>query len=587
MSKSFKVVAFLAVTAMILASPVFGQTSNTSNATAGVFTSDVDDSMSVHDYSNVEFGKWFGFIGFGGTVQSVSGSPGNDYQIDLPLQLGFATRFGGSEGEGEEGEAKSGGLYLGLFYAGNMLSIEEDWTQVAVRAFDPISQQQTDKSTITDYSSAVTARTNTISSNNELQALIGVAGMGFRVRFAEDVKETTWPDRTITVTEDAGGVKTHTTGDIVDYTNIVGTLSPAIQWGMHLDAGSIKIRPLVTAAFTIGLDKETNDRRIPGGGSYTTVNGEVVGTDDVYSSGFKAGYFTPSINVGAGIDFENFSLDVGYGIGFPIYKNKYDVAGFKGTAGIARWGYDDPTSPGDPYTLNTENHAATTTSIATTAIASDAIIDITDYKSYLTHDIRLGFLTDKEVAEGLQLGLNAGADFIIESYVDENYVLTLNRNETRQNNGALSYLNTKTEQEIRGEITTTNFTELSIKPYVNIGASYALVPNRLTVNAGVAMRPCEFTNTVTRTSTQNDTVTKDRTYTSGGDLLTETVTTGGDNEVVDGIDVVNKWNYFGVDFGAGFVFNFTEKMTLDTFVGISDTFDLNIFNFNVLFSVKF
>ena len=93
MSKSFKVAALIAVTAMILAAPVFAQTSNTNSATAGLYKTDVDKATHVHDYTDVSINKWAGFIGGG---------------IDngFPIQLGFAKKFGG----GEEGSGGIGGV---------------------------------------------------------------------------------------------------------------------------------------------------------------------------------------------------------------------------------------------------------------------------------------------------------------------------------------------------------------------------------------------------------------------------------------------------------------------------------------------
>jgi len=579
MSRSFRVAAILAVTALILAAPVFGQQSNTSRATAEVFTSDVDDSMSVYDYSGVEFDKWFGFIGYGGAVTDTKTGVS-----DLPLQMGFATRFGGSEGEGED-EGKSGGLYLGLFYAGNLLQIEENYDKNAVRNFDLDNQVQRDKITTTSYQ----GYTNTISSNNELQALIGVNGMGFKVRFAEDVKETTYPNKDITITENHDGTVTHSSGNIIDYSNVDGILSPSVEWGMALDVGSITIRPLVGLGVEIGLLKTISNSRIKGqSDSYTTIDGVVVGSDTIYHDGLNESYATPNINVGAGIDigefnllgiiFENVTMDVGYGISLPIYRNKYDVAGFSNTAGRVIWDGSSTT---------------TSKSIDTTETASFADLLIYDYSSYHIHDISLGLLTHKEVAEGLKLGLSMGIGLNIEAYKYDRYHLQLEKNETNYNNDALSSGDTTTEIETRSFGSTEDYTQLSIEPYINIGASYALVPNRLSINAGVAMKPAAYQNTITRTSTygdgtlDGDNVKTEKRKNKNGDVIFEEVTITGGGAITDTVDVSGHWDFFDVNFTAGFVFNFTEKLALDTYVGVTSAFRLNVVDLNVLFSVKF
>ncbi|MDR1905075.1 MAG: hypothetical protein LBQ88_22695 [Treponema sp.] len=47
------------ITVLALTMPAAAQVSNTSQATAGNFTTDVDDYLDVHSYSGVEFDKWF------------------------------------------------------------------------------------------------------------------------------------------------------------------------------------------------------------------------------------------------------------------------------------------------------------------------------------------------------------------------------------------------------------------------------------------------------------------------------------------------------------------------------------------------
>jgi len=93
MKKSFLITAVCAVILMGLAIPLGAQTaytdvgsleSNTSAATAGLFTNSVDDFMNVHDYTGVltEGAKWFGFI----TGKNIAGGM---------LDAGYARNFGG------------------------------------------------------------------------------------------------------------------------------------------------------------------------------------------------------------------------------------------------------------------------------------------------------------------------------------------------------------------------------------------------------------------------------------------------------------------------------------------------------------
>jgi len=544
MSKSFKVAAVFAVTALILGAavfgpPVYGQTSNTNNATAGVFSNDVDKSLSVHDYSGVAFDKWFGFIGYGGST--------NIY----PIQLGYATRF-------------DSGLYLGTYYSGNIIEAREDWDETVRRNFDPADQTQTSKITSTVY-----GNNNTIGSTNQIQVLIGAAGMGFRVGFRESVTETTYPNGTITITENKNGTVTHTDGDILEYSKVVGSLTPSLRWGTVIALDSFKVRPVVEATVNIGLNSEVNDYlAVP----YTTIDGELIGTETINHEGNSSGYVNPNILVGARFDFAEFKLEFSYNIGFSIYNNSYDASGLSGsTPGTVSWA---------------NASTATATSVATTQTTNQATLTINE-QSDLNHGILLGVYFEKEVAEGLKLGLRTGTRVYIDTYNWDEYTLTLYKNETRYNNAALSSSNTRTENETRTFGKTTDYTRFRLNPFVNVGATYALVPGRFTVNAGVGLTPFGYSSVVTRTSELTGDVTRSKTYNDKGDVTSETVTVNQGTAPVDTVTVNNTWSNLGVALRGGFAFNFTDSMSLDTYIGSSSTFTLDATVFNVLFSVKF
>jgi hypothetical protein len=559
MSKSFKVAALVAVTAMFLAAPVFvqpvyAQESNTSKATAGVFTSDVDDSQDVHFYTGVEFDKWFGFIGYGGSVTT------------NPVSLGYATRFGD--------------LYLGTWYSGNVVRIRENWTEEVVTDYDPNSQIKTGSSeTTTTYPYDNSGIANTISSNNEIGVLIGVAGMGIKVGFAESVTERTFPNNynnsKIVATNNGDGTISYDSG-IVEHSDVSGKLSPSLQWGMSLEAGDVTIRPKVTLGVDIGLSNRVYDTR----GAYTTADGKVLGTDTITRSGRSADAITPYFEVGAGIDLDGYSIDFSYGLDIGIYSNSYDASGIGGsTLGTVSW----------------SGSTATTTTIATTDTQKTANLNIND-QSFLNHSVHLGYYTDKEIASGLKLGLYAGADVGINTSTSDQYTLGLTSNKTVYNNAALSTNNTGSESEARGPSTVETETELTIEPFVNIGASYELIPGRFTVNAGIALRPLAYTNTVTRTSeTSGKTVTKTKSLNHRGEVTSETVSvSGGGDSTTDSVEVDNTWDYFRAGLFGGFVFNFNDNLALDLSTGgyiTSDVgnqnFTTNIANLNVLFTFKF
>jgi len=70
--------------------------SNTNKATEGRFSTDVDNFMGPTDWQGIELNKAFGFLGYGGGSR--------------PVNAGFAT--------------KTGPLFLGAWYTGNIVSFD-------------------------------------------------------------------------------------------------------------------------------------------------------------------------------------------------------------------------------------------------------------------------------------------------------------------------------------------------------------------------------------------------------------------------------------------------------------------------------
>jgi len=580
MSRICKVAAFAAAI-LILAAPVFAQTeieSNTYKATAGVFTNEIDDSMSVIDYAGVEFEKWFGFIGYGG------------YNGDTPIQVGFATKLGG--------------LYVGLFFTGNAMGIDENWNEEVETTYDLDSQLKTNIKTTKQFTTGTQ-----VSSNNEFGLLLGVADMGFKIGFWENVTEILDPERTIETTDALTGTIYHDKGDIVNYSHIEGILSPSLTWGTTFDVGSFQIKPKIKFGIGFGLDSTVDNYRLnytytppgpdgnpPGnwdgpGSSYDTEDGKVVGPETIYYTGYNGRYIRPDFEAGATIDFENFSLDFSYGLGISVYSNSYNDSGFSGDVkGTVSW------------SGNTE----TSSSIDTTTTTKHTILDIEELTD-ISHSIHLGFYKDKEVAEGLKLGIYAGVDFGISSTNTDAYTLVLERTEVKYNNDALSSNNYSTETERRGRTETAdpgtyfplseNVSEFTLEPFVNIGASYALFPGRFTINTGIGLRPFGYTSIITKSSSKDEVVTKTKNFNSNGDVISENVTVGtdtpGNGQTYDNINVQNKLSYLDAGLCGGFVFYFTDKLSLDLtvngiFSGIgSSNFELNGADVTVMLGFKF
>jgi hypothetical protein len=543
MSKSFKVAALVAVTAMFLAAPVFAPRayaqSPTSLATAGVFSGEGDDAMDVHWYSGVEFDKGIVFAGNDGTLPS----------------LGYATRFGD--------------LYFSTWYSGNIVSEDSSETQRVVTDYDLVRQLSTGKTTTTTYDS------QSVSSKNGIGFLFGVAGMGIKVGFAEDL--TTWknPDRTVSVYEDSDGKSKTYTSEIAEFSQIKGSLVPSIVWGMSIDAGDIVIRPKVSAVFDIHQDSQILNTK----GTYDTFNGAPVGDDVTNYTGYQRDYFAPTVGVGLGFELESFTLGIDYGFSTKVYNNSYDVLGRSGdVAGTVSWS--------NGSTTIAESLDKTTTTTAGTVVFDEI--------TYFNHEITPSFWQEKEVTDGLTLGFSVSVPIGIELTTNEsswNYQ-SIKKEEYKFD----KFRNNTTVNESFGlanRITSTS--AFSLEASFSIGAKYDVVPDRFTVKAGAGFTPVSFTSTATTYSNGSASAQghKDTIYDADGKVVSETFdvqqnqnpwASTNSNTVEDSVKVETEWNGFSAWAGGGFTFSFTNSLSVDAaFFGDSSGGG----GVQVLFSLKY
>jgi len=578
MNKKFKVLGLIALTALIVAMPVLAQDapaelqSNTSRSTAGLFGTDVDDSMSVHGYSNVEFGAWAGFIGWGGELSN-GNATGN------PLSIGYATNVGA--------------LYLGAWYTGNVMAFNNTKTEIVTGNYDLNRQLQTNTVTSTQFEGFETT------SNNQLEVLVGVADMGFKVGFWENMTVRQNPDRTVTVTEETNGnrITYDRDFDIDAYREYKGHLMPSLTWGMELSAGPLTIRPTAAFALDIFRDKRilsrfgVEDNSDPDNlfDTYTTINGNVEGLDRSTFVGHSRGYVAPIINVGAEVDLPfgsifDMTAEVGYGINFRIFRNNYDPSGMNGRVnGEVNW-------TGSRQQVDTRWDRVITTELAR--------LDF-DEKTYFHHDINLGLTMVNEVSESFKFGIYTGIPFEITSASSDTY-FKLHRTTTTEFNSGLSSAGRVVETEEFRPGRLENESTFAIKPVVNLGAVYQLFPGRFAINAGIGVKPLEFTRTVT-TTTRNSHVSISNTKTSdlNGNVLSETISLLDEDRQATTLDstenkveVNREWERFGAEIWGGFMFNFNENAAIDLSAGAGTSpgraaFNLDVFNLNVLFSMKF
>jgi hypothetical protein len=261
---------------------------------------------------------------------------------------------------------------------------------------------------------------------------------------------------------------------------------------------------------------------------------------------------------------------------------------------------------------------STARSLATTVTTTTGAVGINE-KTEIRHSITPSFYYSSEIADGLNLGFSASLPVGIIVGTDTTDWKWSQITKTEYNNAALKALNNRVENVSSHNDGLTETTEFSIGLNAAVGASYALIPGRFTVNAGIGITPVDFTSTTTKFSrgSINETNTY-KTYDADGKLTGETVTFQyydadtdtvtkpvTSDQVEDKVTVTNTWEACTAVAAAGFTFNLGDNVALDMSVyarsnytdfdqqnstlknSNSNGFNLELTNVQVLFSFKF
>jgi len=577
MKKRIMITAVCAVIVMGLTMPLAAQTqgnriefdlgdleSNTLKATAGLFTNDIDDFMSVHDYDGVlsSENKWFGFL----SGKNMAGGV---------IDVGYARIFGG--------------IYVGAWYRGNVFRTggSGDYeTKTVTPDYDDDLEILNSKTETTSFKDAWNESTNNI------EFLIGVKGMGIKVGFFESTSTNknkgpaewnfedtdgdgiadSWVPRSITVTDYMDGQKEYTNAVDV-YTNSQTYLKPYAGWGGSFTVAGMDISPFANIGFGMYGDKLIYKYR-----NYTEVNGEEQDVQTFISNGHNNGYMEPYGEVGAYLDLPQkrsaaaMSVGISYGFNMRLYKNSADGLGSVG--GTVNWGsgYID---------LETEY-------IDRTITETNMTYNINE-KSYMGHTIVPSYKITGEPAENFKLGFTAEVPIRIISESSNNYDKQIQKEVTKYDWDIPGTVRERERTTYYGKDKTST---LGIDLNLAIGASYQLVPGRFGINAGISASPIRYEHTVVRTipsSTYSVTTTKETQDDGSVTVNDKTVTLTPNPE--DKVEITDIWNQYTAQLGGGFTFNFTPKIALDLAVSggsYSDNdFNLNLTTLNVIFTFKF
>ena len=528
MLKMGKTMVLAAIIALALALPLSAQlnsNSNTSSATAGMFGNDVDDYMDYHYWSDVSFDKWFGFAGWNVPIMSGSSVP----------SLGYATNFAG--------------LYLAAWFNGNIMSVGSGSKTETTSTAPGVSTSYT---TYSSNSSRITA-------SNHLSVLVGMQNMGIKVGFLQEISRNKLkgPSGTQFGTQDlGGGVRQHI--EVVEYAYRDNYFTPYVGWGGVFGV----LKPYATLGLTF-----VNDRSFNTYTEYQTENGQRGGETIRNNSGYKRNYVSPGLVLGVKYDLDDILplpsvVGIQYDVNFRINSNNdYSASGIDGKAkGEVSWG--------PATTVITRPTGSTTTTVNTRTI------DVNE-KSEWNHTFTPSITMSEEIASGLKLGLGAELPIAITAQKDDEYTDTLYRYVVTGTGATTNETYTHTPNGL------TKTTTFGVGLTLAVGATYQLVPNRFSINAGIEGTPLGFSNTTTKTS--------DNGAATGYSITGGTRTNDTTPQYMPDTKATNfQWSSFSYTASGGFTFYYNPKAAIDMAITSSGgNGNLSLTDVNVLLILNF
>jgi len=553
MQKKVLVMALTAIIALVLAMPVAAQTnnpssslgtlsSNTSMATAGIFKNDVDNFIHYYNYSKVfrDDTKFFSFL----TGRNIAGGM---------LDAGFAS--------------DSGNIYFGVWYRGNIFRVSNVAETHTIRpTWDNDQEKLLQTTETTRY------QTKWQESANQIEFLFGVAGHGIKVGFLESLASDQNPGTgTITITDNKNGHKDYDR-ETVSYENSQGYLKPYLGWGTNIEISGAKLMPFVDLGLQIYNNTFVNNYR-----SYTEINGVKQNIISDVGAGRSQGFLQPYGVVGVRMDIANentTTLEIKYGFDMRLYNNSYDATGLSGSVdGTVNWG-NGYVNRVNSFLDRTETDTDITLSI--------------NKSSSMNHVITPTYKVAGQPAEGLNLGFSIVVPITITSESASSYSdnYTYSKIDFITDKALNSETNTKTSTYGQNSETSS----LSVALNMNFGASYKLIPNRFTINAGISATPTTYIHREVKTLPNSvvSIVTTKGTDGSGNTIENKTVTPSTNNNS-DIIEITDYWNQWTATLFGGFTFYFNSNTALDLGVvyGNANTFNLDLTTVNVIFTFKY
>jgi len=402
-----------------------------------------------------------------------------------------------------------------------------------------------------------------------------VAGHGIKVGFLESLASDQNPGTgTITITDNKNGHKDYDR-ETVSYENSQGYLKPYLGWGTNIEISGAKLMPFVDLGLQIYNNTFVNNYR-----SYTEINGVKQNIISDVGAGRSQGFLQPYGVVGVRMDIANentTTLEIKYGFDMRLYNNSYDATGLSGSV-------DGTVSWGNGYVKSVNNY------LDRTETDTDITLTINN-SSYMSHVITPTYKIVGTPAEGLNLGFSMVVPITItsqssSSYADNYYFKKIDYiTDNAMNSETTAKTRTYNSQG-------TETSSLSIALNMNFGASYKLIPNRFTINAGISATPTSYTHSEVKTlpNSVDSIVTTKTTDGSGNTTEGKTVTASTSNDS-DIISIRDYWNQWTATLFGGFTFYFNSYTALDLGVvsgnNPANTFNLDLTTVNVIFTFKY
>lgn len=548
MNRKGKMMALLtAAVSLVALAPLAAQASKTNSATAGIFETDVDNFMGVTEYSTVEMEKQFGYIGYDSNM----------------LGLGYARKLGG--------------LYLGTYYNGNILNtVDNPQDNISVETEDTIENGEvssTKKTTTHDFNNSKK------STDNEFNVLLGLAGMGFKLDFYENLEVSNKWDgaNNETIEDSADGSK-----QVTEYTDVsvtTGGITPALSWGMRLPVGSMILKPSARLGFGIDLESTKYTKN-----EYTEINGQKMPDSGANPNkkttvDNRTGNFLPFAQLACGFESsgDNGKMtegSVSYYFNMPIYSNEYENA----------FGSAEKVS-GTVEAEKVETVDSETTLARQNSVNVQA--DIVE-SSAMYHSLNAGIRKTREISDRFEYGFGGSMNITLYSSTDESKTVETNKETyvSYDQDPSDDYVAETTETR---DQQTEEYSELNVKPSVGAGMKYQAIPGVLSLNGGLgvnlpAFMRAAYTKTVKNVTSSTTTKTMgdgDVEKTTSLDYDTAATYTRNEDQ-----NMSMDWDALSASVTAGLTLNVTPKVAVDAVLGSGGAFTIDATQLTVACTIK-